>query len=330
VIRWSILALLLWPCLAGAQGQSLPPGERPVPVAAGFFLLNLSSVAERSETFEADLYLTFRWRDSRVAFAGSEPRMYLEDAAVDQLGRMWWPQVELVNTAEPDITNRALALHPDGTVQYTMGLSSSFRANLNLRRFPFDQQRLDVRVQSFLWTAEQMVFVSDREHIGFNPESTFEGLEVTQVGGEVRRSDLAGWGVAFSEFDAWIEVDRHWGFFLWTVFAPVTLIFLISCTVFLVHIENFQDRVAISLAALLACIATQFAMSFNLPQISYLTVIDKVFLVTYFCIAVGVAASTYEGAFLKHDHAKRMRVDQWAGLGLPLLFFVLIAVCVLW
>lgn len=326
-----ILALtLLLPRAVSGEEASLPPGERPVQVHAGFFLVNLSGVAERSETFDADLYLNFRWQDARLAFTGSEPRRFLEDAAVARLAGIWWPQIEFVNTAEPSITNRALEISPDGTVRYLLGMTSEFRANLDLRRFPFDSQILEVRIESFLWGEHEMVFVPDPTRIGFNADNTFEGLVVTRADSAIRRSALGGWGEVFSEFVALIEVDRQSGFYLWTVFAPVTLIFLISCTVFVVPIENFHDRVGISLAALLACIATQFAMSFNLPQISYLTVIDRIFLVTYACVALGVLISTLQALFLRGHRTRALRVDRIAGLGLPTLFFALLALCVYW
>src|SRR5262249_22183166 len=141
-------------------------------------------------------------------------------------------------------------------------------------------QTLTVSVESFTWTEDQMVFVPDRTRIGFTHESTFEGLVVTGADAHVDRRDVVGWGQVYSNFVATIAVRRQAAFYIWTAFVPVTLIFLISCTVFVVHIENFQDRVAISLAALLACIATQFAISFNMPQIPYLTIVDRVFLVT--------------------------------------------------
>lgn len=325
-----VALLLLLPSAVPAAESSLPPGERPVTVYAGFFLVNLSGVAERSETFDADLYLNFRWQDPRLAFAGSEPRRFLEDAAVSHLAEMWWPGVEFVNTAAPHITNRALEIEPDGTVRYLLGLTSEFRANLDLRRFPFDHQTLEVRIQSFLWGDHEMVFIVDPTRIGFNPDNTFEGLVVTRAAAEIRHSEVAGWDEAFSEFVARVDVRRQSAFYIWTVFAPVTLIFLISCTVFVVPIENFHDRVGISLAALLACIATQFAMSFNLPQISYLTVIDRIFLVTYACIALGVLISTLQAALLRGDLRRAARVDRFAGFSLPALFFTLLTLCVLW
>jgi hypothetical protein len=71
----------------------------PAEVTTGFFLANLSGAAERSETFEADRYLPFCWRDPRLAFAGTEPKRFLEESAVEQLQKLWWPQPEFINTA---------------------------------------------------------------------------------------------------------------------------------------------------------------------------------------------------------------------------------------
>ncbi len=323
-----LVALLLASPHARAGDASLPPGERPVPVTAGFFLVNLSDVAERAETFDADLYLSLRWHDARLASARTEPERFLDDAAEARLDAMWWPQLEFVNTAEPTITNRSLEIRPDGTVSYVIGLTAEFRADFDLRRFPLDHQRLEVQIESFTWTAEQMVFVADPTRVGFNPDSTFEGLAVTGVRTQVRERDIAGWGERFSEFVPTIEVDRRAAFYVWTVFAPIGLIFLISCTVFVVDVSQFQDRVAISLAALLACIATQFAISFSLPQISYLTIIDRIFLTTYFCVAIGVLVSTLQAVMLRGDRRTVVAVDHWAGLGLPLLYALLIVTCV--
>ncbi len=325
----TILVLLLPQAALGAPGQSLPPGERPVQVVAGFYLLDLSSVAERDETFDADIYLKFQWRDPRQAFVGSESRMFLQESAAEQIGKMWWPQIEFVNTGQPEITNRRLEIYPDGTVDYDIGLTSRFRAHMDLRRFPFDRQGLDVRIQSFAWTAEQLEFVPDETGMDFSPESTFEGLLVTGVSGAAHQSEHAGWGRTFSEFVARIEVERRWTFFVWTVFVPVTLIFLVFCTVFLVPSTDFAARIDLSLTALLACIATQFAMSFNLPHVSYLTVIDEVFLAAYCSIALGVATSTGQAAWLKHEPERSERIDRRVGLGLPLLYFALLGISIL-
>lgn len=323
-----LICLLLLPDLVRADEASLPPGERPVPVYAGFYLLNLNGVAEREETFDADIYLSFRWQDSRLAFEGTEDRRFLEEAAVEKLETIWWPEIELINTSEPAITNRALDISPDGTVRYLLGVSAKFRTDFDLHRFPFDRQTLEVRVESFLWNSEQMVFRPEPHRLGHSREQTFEGLAVTGVDAELRANELEGWESSFSEFVAKIETRRRANFYVWTVFAPVILIFLISCAIFAISIDNFHDRIAIALAAILACIATQFAISFNLPQISYLTIVDRLFLATYACIALGVLISTVQAIHYRDDPVLARRSDRLAGAVLPSFFLVLLALCI--
>ena len=73
----------------------------------------------------------------------------------------------------------------------------------------------------------------------------------------------------------------------------------------------------------------QFTVSFSLPQVSYLTV-GWMFLVTYFCITLAILISTLQATLLANQPDRVTRLDRLAGLGLPLLFFALIALCMLW
>lgn len=41
----------------------------------------------------------------------------------------------------------------------------------------------------------------------------------------------------------------------------------------------------------------QFTVSFNLPQVSYLTVVGWMFLVTYFCITLAILIARYRRRF---------------------------------
>ena len=325
-------ATLFWlPHTAAADETTLPPGRVPIEVAVGIFLANLSGATERNETFDADLYLNFSWHDPRLAFAGTGPKHFLEDAAVEQLKQMWWPEFEFGNASAPDVANRTLGIFPDGSVSYRLAVTATFRSDLDLRRFPLDRDILEVRIQSFLWTQDQMAFVPDLARIGFNPHSTYDELIVSRVSSDIRSRDLPGWTPAerFSEFAAQIAVERRPSFYIWTVFVPVVLIFLVSCTIFAIPIESIADRIATSLTALLACIAMQFTVSFSLPQVSYLTVIGWTFVATYFCITLGVLMSMANVVFHAHRPERAMWLDRFTGLALPVLFFSLIALIVL-
>jgi hypothetical protein len=106
------------------------------------------------------------------------------------------------------------------------------------------------------------------------------------------------------------------------------LIAIIACAVFLVPLEAFADRVSICLTALLACIATHFAISFNLPHVGYLTVIDRLFVITYVFVALLVVASAAE-MLMRHDGTARRRVNAMAAATLPLAYLAAIAFVVM-
>jgi len=256
-----------------------------------------------------------------LAHGGSEALIYAEEAVEEKLKEIWWPQIEFVNTAEPTITNQVLAIYPDGQVGLVFGLTASFRTDFDLRRFPFDRQDLAIRIQSFGHDAEKLRFVVNRGYLGAKKSNTYEGLRVTGIEANVDSVNLDGLQADFSEFRATIRVERNPSFFFWTVFGPVILIFLISCTVYLVASDQLADRVGICLTALLACIATQFALSFSLPQISYLTLIDRLFVATYGFIALNVLIASVEAT--RGEPSRRVKT--LLAVGVPLAYVVSIA-----
>lgn len=328
-MRFVCLVLFLTAALARAT-VPMPPGEKPVKVTVSFYLVNLTGVDEKKETFEADMYLDFQWKDGRLKHKGPESLFYTEDAARDKLKEIWSPELEFVNTSKPEVTNENLEIMPDGTVALSMGLTSAFRTDLDLRRFPLDRQRLVVQAASFAYDAEDLVFAVNPARIGFEPESTFEGLRVTKISAQEARKTLASWGDIYSEFHAIIDVERNTGFYYWTVFGPVVLIFLISCAVYLVPPDQVGDRISICLTALLACIATQFALSFSLPQISYMTLIDRLFINTYGFVALNVLIISTELLLAKREsHLMRRRVNRAFGLIVPIAYLASVAAAVM-
>lgn len=321
---WLIFLLVAAP-LAPAQVTPPPAGDGPVEVLTGVYLLNLNSVNEKDETFEADLYLQFIWRDPRLAHGGAEPLTYAEEAVEEKLKEIWWPQIEFVNTAEPTITNQILAIYPDGQVGLVLGLTATFRADFDLRRFPFDRQNLAIKIQSFISDADKLRFAVNKDYLGAKKSNTYEGLRVKGIDASVGTVNLDGIHADFSEFRATLDVERNPTFFFWTVFGPVILIFLLSCTVYLVASDQLADRVGICLTSLLACIATQFALSFSLPQISYLTLIDRLFVATYGFIALNVLIASIEA--LRGEPSRRLKM--LFAVGVPAGYLAVIAALML-
>ncbi|MDX2227301.1 MAG: hypothetical protein SFY92_09460 [Verrucomicrobiae bacterium] len=337
------LVLVTWMLLAPGVGAAPPstvtvltppPGEKPVKISTGIYFLNLVSVDERAQTFTADIYLTLSWKDTRLAFTpakGQENQkaVFIEDAASDKLKEIWWPALEMVNAGQPDITNRYLTIAPDGTVNYQLGMTTEFRARFDFHRFPMDKQVLPVQVQSFLFEKDVVEFVPDPHRIGVSKKASFDDLALKGVVVDSTIDTVEGWDEKFSEFEAHLHVHRNYDHYIWQVLLPLILILSISWSVFFIPSEAVGDRVAISLTCLLAGIAFQFAVTANLPSISYTTILDRLFTLSYLCMTFGVAVSITENHWHRNNHPHNHRLNR-AGLWLMPLFFVLGLVYIIW
>lgn len=113
-LRFACCLLLLMAALGHAT-VPMPPGKRPAKVTVSFFLVNITGVDEKKETFEADMYFAFEWKDERLKHNGPQPLFYAEEAARDKLEEIWSRQLEFVNTSKPEITNENLKIMPDGS-----------------------------------------------------------------------------------------------------------------------------------------------------------------------------------------------------------------------
>ena len=311
----------------GDLARSSPPGPLPVRVETSFYLLNLTFVNERSETFDADIYVDFKWQDPRLAFTPTTKdgrKIYYEKEAEDKIEEIWWPEVEFVNAATPQVTNRTLIIHPDGTAEYHLGISATFRTNLNLRRFPFDRQELKIRLQSFLWDKNSVLFTTSAKSCGHAAGDTFDDLIVTGVATSTDTKSISYAKEDYSEFDAVISARRDYFFYIWRVFFPAVLIMIISFSVYFMDTHDLYNRVNVGLTCLLACIATQFAISYNLPRISYLTPIDKLYMITYGCIALSVGVSLIESILHRKNHPHSKKCNRFALWFVPLLYAILL------
>ena len=93
--------------------NSLPP-DLPVVVETSFFLANLDRIDERVETFDANIYVDFKWNDPRLIFTPgpgeSNLRIYTQDRAREKLKEIWWPQQDFLNDTYIQYNNLILTI----------------------------------------------------------------------------------------------------------------------------------------------------------------------------------------------------------------------------
>jgi len=327
----ALVAGLVWLGLVASAGAEfapdparrkvdLPPDRHgPVPVLVDFFLLDIASVNGAAETFGASLYFDVKWKDSRMAFDaakfGADRALYPGAAADTQLEQMWSPQVDVANiSGDPQVVDRTLTIFADGTVEYEVRLAGEFSSSMELSRFPFDRQRLSVKLESFLWNKDEVQLVASsgddprtgRRHV--NESLVVRDWNLLSVSSAVDTERYVT-GDGYSRFTSTIEVQRNPWFYIWSILFPLVLVTFFAFMCFFWDQETLTERVAQVLTCLLTVTAQSLAVSGDLPKISYFTRIDYAFLLTYIVLLVVAVESIFAKFLNERNHALADRID---------------------
>ncbi len=268
-----------------------PPFEngKPIDVVIGLHVMNIASIDEVSEQFRLDAYLFERWIDKRLAYTPEGPDDQLRNYA---MGQIWVPQLEMINAVAPRSRGEvSIMVSPDGTVRYAERFLASLSSKFELRRFPFDQQRLIVIIHPFLVDGPRMKFRRDDTSTWtaseFKAFSSLAQWHLTALHSELLIAPTySGLTVPEARFE--IDVQRRSSFYLWKVFLPLLLRVFLSWAVFWIEESDLSNQIQVAVTTILTVIAFAFAISATMPRLPYLTYIDAFFLECYIYVFLAV------------------------------------------
>jgi len=284
--------------------------DHQVKVTPGVVLLSISNVSELSGTWDADFYLYETWPPT----PGFTPR------------------TEVVNEVERKSVSFDDTDLRDGLCLRSRRIHSTLRSAFNLRRFPFDAQKLTLVLSDNEF---------DDKSVSYPPGPYVLGLD------DSVRSMISGWRIAgepkyartatafkwepgaptydYATFE--VTVKRQVTFHLTRYFLPLILIVVVAFSAFWIDPEDLGSQMQIGVTCLLAAIALQFAEGGTLPQVSYLTLADRLYAVCYVAIAAAVVESISVNALVRRKSKEAaLRVDKACRRIFPALVILAITV----
>lgn len=309
-----------------------PPEEIPVKVDVGFYLLNFFDINDKNETFKADIYFIFKWIDKRLSYNTENISTYIDAAAEDKLKEIWWPHIEFINSGDRRINNQLLRIFPSGEVEYYIGMTGSFYTPLTFEGFPFDVQTLKITLDSFLWNEKILNFepLKNQTFFGSNLKKVHNDLAIIGISDSIEVTQglnmrhFSSESSDYSTYMVSIDIKRRYPFFIYEVFIPLFLVFGILCSIFFTPRDNPVGRIGVCLTCFFILIAIKFTVTQNLPQIDYLTIVDKSFLASYISIGLFILLSLII-ARLQVDKPKLAeKMDKHCAWLMPILFTLII------
>jgi hypothetical protein len=309
-----------------------PPKQAgPVELRARFELHDILEIDDELEAFEFSGVLTLTWNDPRQRFepavVGADEKVYQGNYQFDEISPGWYPQVVLVNeSGSYQNSGVVLRIQPDGTSTLIQTISGVAEAELDMRRFPFDAHHLEAIFE---------VLGFDRGEVTIEVESGFEGAllasdvrvpewKITASGLSTpdRSASYAGRQGVSSAFVVSVDVERRSFHMVRLVVLPLTMIVLLSFSVFWMDRSSLGDRTSVSFIGILTAVTYQVLISDNMPRISYTTLMHGFLSLSFVVMCATVVINLVVGALDQRGKTELGdRVDHRCRWAFPLVYF---------
>jgi len=309
------------------QNSVTPPSEKSaVEVEAGLYVEEIESIREGEGSFSIDGTLSLSWQDPRRAFdpkGGPSKKLYLEKNAQEMLDKIWWPDVKFANEIGASVPeHEELTISSTGVVNFREKVHVTLGTGFQMRRFPFDSQKLRIDLDSFSNSGDVMVFKVANRFVGLSPSLKLTGWTVTKIDEQVVDRREIHDRAPFSEIQVTIGVVRDPGFFVTKFLVPLCVVMIVLCGVLWIPAKHIKDRVGATLTGMLTAAAYGFTITQYLPPNVYDTFLDGVvqFSLVY-CTGLmleHIISSQIEA----NNPAKALKIDKACRWLFPLAFII--------
>jgi hypothetical protein len=187
--------------------------------------------------------------------------------------------------------------------------SGSFTSEVDLRKYPFDTQILDIGVEDAVYGVDTLVFEADPRRTSLDAGFRLSGYGVASVGAEAYKHQYPS---RFDRDDLYVSryrfklgLDRFAQSAAFSVYVPAFIIVLISLIGLWVPPDELEVRSNAGAPMLAAAVLFHYSLIQSLPATGYLTHADTLMLGVYVSLLINMATTW---VFLIVDEERR---DFW-------------------
>lgn len=296
-------------------------GTTPQQAVVGVHIMNVYQLDMTTNSFYADFYLWCRWKGD-----------------IDPL-----KNIEFINSEEEWGFSKTLLydsaiLLKDGERYNILHIQGKFHHNFILNNYPIDQQDINIVMENSIYSSADLRYSIDNVNSHIQPDILIPGWEIEKF--FIRRSDhvyLTNFGLAengsrdhYSNIAFSITLHRPVQFFIWKLLLPIIVVLLSGFGAVLIFPGYTDARIYAPVGALLTTVFLQQSSSSNLPDISYLILTDKIYVIVYIAILAGIFQAIVTANIVRdgsvESFRKAKRLDRAYVMGTSLYLLASVAV----
>ncbi len=266
-----LLLLAFW-----AFSPSAMRAAEPQQVLTGFYLMNLYDLNLDENSFYADFYVWFKWKGE-----------------IDPTGIEFVNMVEKWGMTQTPFEDSIITL--DGGWKYQgFRVEGRFFHPFELERFPLDKHPLEIHLEHPDYPASELIFVKDTTSppILYRPELALAGWDL--LGGDLLakthnyQTDFGNPdnpAINFSDFVYQFTITRPVSYFVLKLLLPLTIVIFAGLGALLFFPSYVDARISLPVGSLLTAVFLQQSYADALPDVGYMVLMDKIYLLAYGLIA---------------------------------------------
>ncbi|XP_046806052.1 glutamate-gated chloride channel isoform X28 [Lucilia cuprina] len=227
---------------------------------------------------EYSVQLTFReqWTDERLKFDDIQGR--LKYLTLTEANRVWMPDLFFSNEKEGHfhniiMPNVYIRIFPNGSVLYSIRISLTLACPMNLKLYPLDRQICSLRMASYGWTTNDLVFLWKEG----DPVQVVKNLHLPRFTLEKFLTDYCNSKTNTGEYSC-LKVDllfkREFSYYLIQIYIPCCMLVIVSWVSFWLDQGAVPARVSLGVTTLLTMATQTSGINASLPPVSYTKAID--------------------------------------------------------
>ncbi|MEJ6536940.1 MAG: hypothetical protein QNL98_06850 [Mycobacterium sp.] len=317
-----VIRILLVLAAVGVMPLALPAaahaGTGPVKVTVGVFINDLQDIDLASENFTVDFYLWMRWKNPAL-----DPSLTIE--AMNSEGTQNTTSSPTGGVAGEPLYDAPVDM-PDGSKYQVLRYQGVFSRKMNLEKYPFDTQVLEMVFEDKRKNASVIEFVPDTTPVTINDGGAMSipgyvlgkpSLIVVPHKYPTNFGDIsANASTPYSRVIVALPVTRDVLPYLVKLVLPIFIVVLITSLIFLLPARLEEARAGIGITAMLTIVALQWTSDSALPSVEYLTLLDVTYIVSMIYILAAMAYTVLASRRNRAEMAQALtaKLDRRVGL----------------
>lgn len=154
-------------------------------------------------------------------------------------------------------------------------IQANLNSQIDLRKFPFDEQKMEIVLEDKKNTIDKIVYVPLKEESGIDKSIAFAGWNIDGWKAESRQHSYPFYNETYSQYVFVVDTSRIGLNSFIKTFLPVIFIVIIVIFSFLIDPDKIATRLAMAGSSLVAAVMFHVSITNQIPPVGYLTFADK-------------------------------------------------------